>query len=78
MLRAMRTLLVVIFVGALAALASPTARKSAAPPSAGRPADAIAPQSPSQPLQVQEHTLDNGFTILVIEDHRTPRVAANL
>ena len=74
----MRTLLVVIFVSAVAALASPTVRTSVPPPSAGPPAPAIASQSPSQPLQVQEHTLDNGFTILVIEDHRIPRVAANL
>jgi len=27
---------------------------------------------------VQEHVLDNGFTILLVEDHRAPRVAANL
>jgi len=37
---------------------------------------------PGQPagraLDVREHTLANGFTILVIEDHRSPRVAANL
>jgi predicted Zn-dependent peptidase len=29
-------------------------------------------------LDVREHTLANGLTILVIEDHRSPRVAANL
>ena len=32
----------------------------------------------SGPLQIQEHVLDNGFTILLVEDHRRPRVAANL
>lgn len=29
-------------------------------------------------LAIQEHVLENGFTILLREDHRTPRVAANL
>ena len=33
---------------------------------------------PADPLQIQEHELDNGFTILLAEDHRRPRVAANL
>ncbi len=29
-------------------------------------------------LDIQEHVLDNGFTVLLVEDHRAPRVAANL
>ena len=33
---------------------------------------------PGSPLQIQEHQLENGFTILLAEDHRRPRVAANL
>lgn len=32
----------------------------------------------ANPLQIQEHEFDNGFTILLAEDHRRPRVAANL
>ena len=71
----MRTLLVVVLVTALAALASPS---SAPRPEAGPSAEVLASQSGSRPLSVDEHTLDNGFTILVVEDHRAPRVAANL
>ena len=60
----MRALLVLIFAGAWA----------------GSPA--LAAQSTSGPLplqvEVQEHVLENGFTILLVEDHRMPRVAANL
>ena len=60
----MRALLVLIFAGAWA----------------GSPA--LAAQVPSGPLplqiEVQEHVLANGFTILLVEDHRMPRVAANL
>ena len=56
----MRIPLVVIFAGAVTALASLAAAQS----------------TPS--LQVQEQVLDNGFTILLVEDHRMPRVAANL
>ncbi len=74
----MRTLLVVVLVSAVAALASPPAPRAAAEPSARPPTPALASQSGSLPLQVQEHMLDNGFTILVVEDHRTGRVAANL
>ncbi len=33
---------------------------------------------PSGPFQIQEHVLDNGFTILLAEGHRRPRVDANL
>ena len=50
----------------------------AASPPMGPLAPAPASQATSPPLQVQEHVLDNGFTILVVEDHRTPRVAADL
>ena len=35
-------------------------------------------QSEASPLDIQEHVLDNGLTILVVEDHRVPRVAAYL
>lgn len=35
-------------------------------------------QSAARALEVREHALENGLTILVIEDHRSPRVAANL
>ncbi|MDD9985409.1 MAG: insulinase family protein, partial [Spirochaetaceae bacterium] len=77
----MRTLLVIGLAGATAALALPGVRTSSVTPPVGPPArtaPALAPQSPSPPLRVQEHVLDNGFTILLVEDHRTPRVAANL
>ena len=58
----MKTQLVVVVAGAVAALA-------------GSPALA---QITSASLPIQEHVLDNGFTILLVEDHRRPRVAANL
>ena len=77
----MRTLLVIALVGATAALAFPGVRSPSATPRVGPPtrtAPGLAPQSPAPPLRVQEHILDNGFTILLVEDHRTPRVAANL
>ena len=77
----MRTLLAVALAGATAALAFPGVRGSSVP----RPDVAaisavteLAPQTPAPPLQIEEHVLDNGFTILLVEDHRTPRVAANL
>jgi predicted Zn-dependent peptidase len=50
-------------------------------PSAPEIGDAIRPvvkQSAPPALDIQEHVLDNGFTLLVLEDHRMPRVAANL
>ena len=58
----MKTQLVVVVAGAVAALA-------------GSPALA---QITTPPLQIQEHVLENGFTILLVEDRRMPRVAANL
>ena len=64
----MKTLLFIVSVGTIGALVWPTAPDSEAGPSAGPPVD----------IQVQEHVLDNGFTILLVEDHRAPRVAANL
>jgi len=42
------------------------------------PASVPAPPTPEQALEIREHTLANGFTILIVEDHRMPRVAANL
>ncbi len=74
----MKTLLFVASAGTFAAIAWPTAPDSEAGPSEGPPEAALIPQSPSPPLEVQEHVLDNGFTILLVEDHRAPRVAANL
>ena len=74
----MKTLLLIASVGTLAALAWQTAPESEAGPPGGPPGAALIPQSPSPPLEVQEHVLDNGFTILLVEDHRAPRVAANL
>ena len=77
----MRTLLVVVFVGAAVAATLARAGTSSAAPVAelpARTAPVLAPQSSSPPLRVQEHVLDNGFTVLLVEDHRTPRVAANL
>ena len=47
----------------------------------GTPATVSAPQAVApapSPLEIQEQVLDNGFTILIHEDHRMPRVAANL
>ncbi len=75
---AKRAPLVGVLVSAVGALASPMVRGSAASPSERAPAPVLAPQAASRPLQVHEHVLDNGFTILVVEDHRMPRVAANL
>ncbi len=47
--------------------------------SALAPALLAASVAAAQPtLDVEEHVLDNGFTILLVEDHRAPRVAANL
>ncbi len=71
-----RALPVVVVFSAIAALASPMVHRSAASPS--EEGLAPTPQSPSPPLQVREHVLDNGFTILVVEDHRSSRVAADL
>ncbi|MCY3548435.1 MAG: pitrilysin family protein [Gemmatimonadetes bacterium] len=74
----MKTLLFIVSVGTIGALAWRTAPDGEAGPSAGPPEAALIPQSPSPSLQVQEHVLGNGFTILLVEDHRAPRVAANL
>jgi len=74
----MKTLLFIVSVGMIGALAWRTAPDGEAGPSAGPPEAALNPQSPSPSLQVQEHVLGNGFTILLVEDHRAPRVAANL
>ncbi|MCY4398964.1 MAG: insulinase family protein [Gemmatimonadetes bacterium] len=74
----MRTLFVVICVSGIAALAPPREGDSTESPPARPPASGLASPSASQALDVHEHVLDNGFTILVVEDHRTPRVAANL
>ena len=74
----MRILLFIVSAGTIGAVAWPTAPETEAGPSAGPPVAALHPQSPPPSLQVQEHVLDNGFTILLVEDHRAPRVAANL
>ncbi len=72
---------VLILFGLAAAQASSAARRPSGSPF-GAPAGPAA-QSPGSPpaaetLRVQEHVLENGFTILLVEDHRAPRVAANL
>jgi len=74
----MKTLLFIVSVGTIGALAWRAAPDGEAGPSAGPPEAALIPQSPAPSLQVQEHVLGNGFTILLVEDHRAPRVAANL
>lgn len=60
------------------------AKAGSAPSALEAPTDS-APSAPaaqagsaSSRLEVQEHVLANGFTILIREDHRMPRVAANL
>ena len=37
-----------------------------------------ASQGIPSPLEIQEQALENGFRLLLVEDHSTPRVAANL
>ncbi len=74
----MKTLLFIVSAGTIAALGWRTAPDPEAGPPAAPPVVALSSQSPSPVLDVQEHVLDNGFTILVVEDHRAPRVAANL
>ena len=74
----MKTLLFIVSVGTIAALGWRTAPDPEAGPRAGPPVVALSSQSPSPALQIQEHVLDNGFAILVVKDHRAPRVAANL
>ena len=65
----MKTLLFIVSVGTIGALAWRTVPDAEAGPSAGPPEAALIPQSPSPSLQVQEHVLGNGFTILLVEDH---------
>ena len=72
----MRILLAVAFLTSAALLSTDA---STAPREMGvenRPPAAV--QSPLPSLDIQEHVLDNGFTLLVLADDRMPRVAANL
>ena len=79
--RTMRILLAVAFLVSAALLAPREAgtdpSPSAASPAAS-PARLTSTQASAPTLDIQEHVLDNGLTILVVEDHRMPRVAANL
>lgn len=74
----MRIPLFILSAATVATLVSSAAPNLEAGPLAGPPVAALIPQSPSPTLDVQEHVLDNGFRILVVEDRRAPRVAANL
>ena len=71
---AIRAFLAVAFLATATVMAFHSGDASTVSPSAG----VFSSQSGSRPLDIQEHVLDNGFTILVVEDHRVPRVAANL
>ena len=74
---AMRILLAVAFLVSAALLAPREAGTDPSPSTASsvRPTSA---QASIPTLDIQEHVLDNGLTILLVEDHRMPRVAANL
>ena len=74
----MRVLLAVVFLASAAALGPREAGTSASSPATAPSPLPSSAQSGNPTLDVQEHVLDNGFTILVVEDHRMPRVAANL
>ena len=74
----MRVLLGVAFLVSAVVLVPPDAGTDPSPTVTALPGLGAPAQSGSLPLNVQEHVLDNGFTILVAEDHRMPRVAANL
>ena len=72
-----------VSVPALAALSVLVIRLVVQPAPAGSPtsgAQGIVSTSAGSaaPLAIREHVLDNGMRILVVEDHRAPRVAANL
>ena len=75
--RMMRILLAVAFLVSAALLAPREAGTDPSPPAAS-PARPTSTQASAPTLDIQEHVLDNGLTILVVEDHRMPRVAANL
>lgn len=74
----MGIVLAVAFLATATVFASHNADTSSASPSTVPSARAFFSQSGLNPLDIQEHVLDNGFAILVVEDHRSPRVAANL
>ena len=67
---------------AAASLGTPDAsstQSAVAPPQAAASPATPQPTAPAAPsLEIQEHVLANGFTILIREDHRGQRVAANL
>lgn len=73
----MRILLAITFLTS-AALLSPDATSVSADTSTETEAPRPTVQAGSASLDIQEHVLDNGFTLLVLEDRRMPRVAANL
>src|SRR5262245_16883329 len=61
-----KLLLVVVFVAAVAGVACVS--KNGAP---------VAKETPIPKLAVEKHTLANGLEVLLVEDHRLPRVAVN-
>lgn len=75
---AMGIVLAVAFLATATVFASHNADTSSVSPLTVPSARAFFSQSGLHPLDIQEHVLDNGFAILVVEDHRSPRVAANL
>ena len=60
-------------VAVLSADANTSSRRTVGIPT---PLPSVQSESPS--LDIQEHVLENGFTLLLLEDDRMPRVAANL
>ena len=71
----MRILLATAFLTSAAVLTPSTTSGPEGPhPEAPQPTV----QATSVDLDIQEHVLDNGFTLLIVEDRRMPRVAANL
>ena len=75
---AMGIVLAVASLATVTVFSSHNADTSVISSSTASSARAFLSQSGLHPLDIQEHVFDNGFTILVVEDHRFPRVAANL
>jgi len=73
-----RNLTVVVFTAALAAGTPPAEPAAEQAPAAGAAVRSSAARTVETPVEIQEHVLDNGFRVLLVEDHRVPRVAANL
>ena len=70
---------VFILIGLLAVAGATAAAWNQGPPSAeGSGTQLLAEEWPALGIQVDELVLDNGFRIVIVEDHRVPRVAASL